>query len=233
MAESKGNTVTDTPANIDSNTLSEVTCNDGQADMPLDWDASAKDLEKQLNNEMANAAISKMIDKSENNSAPAETRMQDDHNVRETLPVNTELNRVKLDSHVTVGDASRMPLTPAGDKKAPNKAHFIPNATANIPDEETVLEVAETPVRRPSSLINRISGLWTSRPNGGKTQPACASSPEPTLDEAASKDQIASSILDLSRPEIGHQDDKASPKPTQNLDESELDIPAFKRRQAN
>ena len=126
-----------------------------------------------------------------------------------------------------------MPLTPAGDKKAPNKAHFIPNATTNIPDEETVLEVAETPVRRPSSLINRISGLWTSKPIGEKAQPVSASSPEPTLDEAASKDQIAVSILDLSRPEIGNQGDKASPKPAQNLDDSELDIPAFLRRQAN
>ena len=126
-----------------------------------------------------------------------------------------------------------MPLTPTSDKKAPNKEHFIPEATTNIPDEETVVEVAETPVRRPSSLINRISGLWTSKPNGEKAQPASGSSPEPTLDEAASKDQIAVSILDLSRPENGHQNDKTSPKPTQNFDDSELDIPAFLRRQAN
>ena len=233
MAESKGNTITDTPANTDSNTLSEMTWTDGQADMPLDWDASAKDLDKQLNNEMANAAISKMIDKSENNNATIETGIQNDHTVPETLSEETELNRKNLDSHVTVGDVSRMPLTTAGDKKAPNKAHFIPNATTNIPDEETVLEIAETPVRRPSSLINRISGLWTSKPNGEKAPPVSASSPEPTLDEAASKDQIAVSILDLSRPEIGNQGDKASPKPAQNLDDSELDIPAFLRRQAN
>ncbi len=233
IPEYNGNTTTDTPTNVGSNTLREMARNDQQADTPLDWNASAKDLDKHINNEMANAAISKMIDKSENNSAPAETRMQDDHNVRETLTENTELNRDKLDSHVTVGDSPMMPLTPAGDKKASTKAHFIPNATTNIPDEETVVEVAETPVRRPSSLINRISGLWTSKPNGEKPQPMNGGSTEPTIDEAASKDQIAVSILDLSRPKIDNKDNIGSPKTAQNLDDSELDIPAFLRRQAN
>ena len=47
--------------------------NDGQADMPLDWDASAKDLDNQLNNEMANAAISEMID-----TSPKKTMQQID-----------------------------------------------------------------------------------------------------------------------------------------------------------
>ena len=37
--------------------------------MPLDWDASAKDLDDQLNNEMANDAISKIIDTSPKNNA--------------------------------------------------------------------------------------------------------------------------------------------------------------------
>ena len=233
MAESKGNTITDTPTNVDLNTLSKTICNDGQADIPLDWDASAKELDKQINNEMANAAISKMIDKSESDNEPIETRMQNDHTRPETLTDNTELNRKNLESNVKVGDSSMRPLNPAGDKKTTAKSHFIPEATTNIPDEETVVEVAETPLRRPSSLINRISGLWTSKPNEEKAQPVGVSSPEPTLDEAATKDQIAVSILDLSRPEIGNQEDKISPKPTQNLDDSELDIPAFLRRQAN
>ena len=43
--------------------------------MPLDWDASAKDLDDQLNNEMANAAISKMIDTSPKNNAEIEIGM--------------------------------------------------------------------------------------------------------------------------------------------------------------
>ena len=49
-----------------------------------------------------------------------------------------------LDPFVTLGDAPMMPLTSTSDKKAPNKEHFIPDATTNIPDEETVIEAAET-----------------------------------------------------------------------------------------
>ena len=233
MANSMGNPGTDTTANVDTNTLSKMTCNDGQTDVPLDWDASAKDLDDQLNNEMANDAISEIIDTSPKNTAQIDIGIPNNPATPKTLTEDTELGSKVLESQVTLGDAPMMPLTPTSDRKAPSKGHFIPDATTNIPDEETVVEAAETPVRRPSSLINRISGLWTSKPNGEKAQPASVSSPEPTLDEAASKDQIAVSILDLSRPEIGHQDDKTSPKPTQNLDDSELDIPAFLRRQAN
>ena len=182
---------------------------------------------------MANAAISEIIDTSPKTSAQIEIGMPNNPTTPETLIEDTESNRENSESQVTFGDAPMMPLTPTSDKKVSNKEHFIPDATTKIPDEETVVEVAETTVRRTSSLINRISGLWTSKPNGEKAQLASVNSPEPTLDEAASKDQIAVSMLDLSRPEIGHQEEKASPKPTQNLDDSELDIPAFLRRQAN
>ncbi len=233
LAESKGIMTTDTPTNGDPNTSLEGGWNDRQADMPLDWNASAKELDNQLNNEMASAAISKMIDTSENDSAPIEAGMQNNHTTPGALTENTELKRENLNSHVTVGDAPMMPLTSRDDKKAPTKAHFIPDATTDIPDEETLVQLAETPLRRPSSLINRISGLWTSKPNSEKDQPVSESSPEPVLDEAASKDQIAVSILDLSQPEIGNQDDKGRPKTAHNLDDSELDIPAFLRRQAN
>ena len=70
-----GNPETDTTANIDTNTLSEMTCNDGQPDMALDWDASAKDLDDQLNNEMANDAISKIIDTVQKNKAQIDIGM--------------------------------------------------------------------------------------------------------------------------------------------------------------
>ena len=233
MAKSKDNMITETLASVDQNTSSKITSNGGQADTPLDWDTSAKDLDKQLNNEMANAAISKIIDASEKDSAQKEAWSHVNHATPETMTEDIESNRTNLDQHIPVGDAPTVAFTPASDKEVATKAHFIPDATTNIPDEETVAEVAENPVRRPSSLINRISGLWTSKPSGKKGQTVSAMSPEPALDEAASKDQIAVSILDLSRPEIGNQDDKASPKPAQNFDDSELDIPAFLRRQAN
>ncbi|MDC3234426.1 cell division protein FtsZ [Candidatus Puniceispirillum sp.] len=233
LVESRGTMITDTPANGDPNTLSEGTWNDRQADMPPEWDASAKDLDNQLNNEMANAAISEIIDTSENDSAPIEARMPNNNPAPKAPTEDTKSDRKNFASQVTVGDAPMMPLTSSDDKKAPNKAHFIPNATTDIPDEETVVKLTETPLRRPSSLINRISGLWTSKPNSEKDQPMSESSPKPVLDEAASKDQIAVSILDLSQPGIGSQDDKGRPKTAQNLDDGELDIPAFLRRQAN
>ena len=233
MTNSMGNLETDTTANVDTNTLSKMTCNDGQPDVALDWDASAKDLDDQLNNDMANEAISKIIDTPPKNSAQIDIGIPNNPATSKIPTEDNELGSKVLESQVTMGNAPMMPLTPISDKKTPSKEHFIPDATKNIPDEETMTKAAETPVRRPSSLINRISGLWTSKPNVEKAQPESGSSPEPTLDEAASKDQIAVSILDLSRPEIGHQDNKAIPKPTQNLDDSELDIPAFLRRQAN
>ena len=233
MADSTCNPMTNTSANFASNNFSETIPNDGQADMSLDWVASAKDLDNQMNNDLANDAISQMIDTSEKHNTPAEVRMQDNHANEEIAAKDTESNPENFNSQVKVTDASIMPETRAGDKKILPKAHFIPDATTNIPDEETVIEVAETPVRRPSSLINRISGLWTSKPSGEKAQPESANGQEPAFDEVASKDQIAVSILDLSRPEVGNQDDKANPKQTQNLDDNELDIPAFLRRQAN
>jgi len=233
MAESKGNPITDTPVTVDSNSLSEMTHNNEQAGVPLDREGPTKEFANQLNNEMANAAISKMIETSENNSDPTETEKQPNHTYPDTLTEDTELNRENFDSSVTVGDAPMMSLNPSEDKKTSTQANFIPDATTNIPDEETVVEVTETPVRQPSSLINRISGLWTNKPIGRKAQPVSSISSEPALDEAASKDQIAVSILDLSRSEVGNQNDKASPKPAQHLDDTELDIPAFLRRQAN
>ena len=129
MKEPKNNAITDTPANVDASTLSEMKSTDGQADIPLDRDASAEDLDHQLTNEMANDAISKMIDTSQSNGEQSETRIKHDYTNPETL---------------TVGDMAMMPLSPTGDKKASARANFIPNATTNIPDEETMFEVAET-----------------------------------------------------------------------------------------
>ena len=53
------------------------------------------------------------------------------------------------------------------------------------------------------------------------------------IDEAASKDQIAVSILDLSTPTAVNQDEKTGRESAPSLDDNELDIPAFLRRQAN
>jgi cell division protein FtsZ len=130
-----------------------------------------------------------------------------------------------------VGDAPNMPLTAATDRLAETRPAFIPDAPAQLSEEETVATTDVAPVQRPSSLINKISGLWSSKPTS--SNPAATQRSEPAIDEAANKEQIAISILDLSRP-----GDTAGPirKPTGapiESSEDDLDIPAFLRRQAN
>ena len=90
MKELKNNAITDTPANVDASTLSEMKSTDGQADIPLDRDASAEDLDHQLTNEMANDAISKMIDTSQSNGEQSETRIKHDYTNPETLTVDRQ-----------------------------------------------------------------------------------------------------------------------------------------------
>ena len=92
--------------------------------MPLDWDASAKDLDDQLNNEMANDAISKIIDTSPKNSAQIDIGIPNNPATRKPLTEDTELGSKVLESQVTLGDAPMMPLTPTSDKKAPKQGTF-------------------------------------------------------------------------------------------------------------
>jgi cell division protein FtsZ len=233
MAESTGNPVMDAIIKVNTDTRPEMTSDYGRADMPLDRNLSAKDLDNQMSNEIASAAISKMMDTSDDNSAPIDSREQMNQRASGILAECTELDSKISETHAKIGNAPLTPLTQTGDKKATTKAHFIPAVTTIIPDEESVTHAAETAVRRPLSLINRISGLWTSKPDNELAQKTSASNREPVLDEAASKDQIAVSILDLSSSEIINKGDKTSPKSTSNLDDNELDIPAFLRRQAN
>ncbi|NBW05796.1 MAG: cell division protein FtsZ, partial [Alphaproteobacteria bacterium] len=81
------------------------------------------------------------------------------------------------------------------------------------------------------SLINKISGLWSSKPTSNKPAPTQRS--EPAIDEASNKEQIAISILDLSRPgDAAGPIGKATGAPLESS-EDDLDIPAFLRRQAN
>ena len=130
-----------------------------------------------------------------------------------------------------VGDAPNLPLTAATDRRGETRPAFIPDAPAPLPEEETVATTDAAPAQRPTSLINKISGLWSSKPTSNKPAPTQRS--EPAIDEATNKEQIAISILDLSRP-----GDAAGPigKPTGaplESSEDDLDIPAFLRRQAN
>ena len=174
-----------------------------------------------------------MIDTSAKTNGPSQVGSEINQDTPTITANRNESNGKTFITHADNGDASPTLSNPALNEKTSQKANFIPEATTRIPDEETVADATETTVRRPSSLINRISSLWTNKPDNEQTRPVRANSDDSVLDEAASKDQIAVSILDLPRSAVVNQDGETGPKSPPNLDDNELDIPAFLRRQAN
>ena len=102
---------------------------------------------------------------------------------------------------------------------------FIPAQTTALPDADAVPVAMETPAKRPASLINKISGLWSTKPDAAEP----ASRKEPAIGEA----QPSASILDLSRSDVVHSDVNDTDKAKLEVSDDELDIPAFLRRQAN
>ena len=102
---------------------------------------------------------------------------------------------------------------------------FIPEQTTSLPDAEGVPETNKTPAKRPASLINKISGLWSSKPSTTES----ASRQEPAIGES----QLTASILDLSRSNTVTSEASESTTANLEISDAELDIPAFLRRQAN
>ena len=140
-----------------------------------------------------------------------------------------------------------LPETPA------KQTGFIPPAAAKLPEEESVPATGEATTSRPS-LINKISGLWSQKPDSGT---ASKSAPDLASEKASGSAERTGSILDLPRVDMVQHgtDDNATasnkhktsggkpggasssaPNGTQGtLDNAgdDLDIPAFLRRQAN
>ena len=112
-----------------------------------------------------------------------------------------------------------------GDTAAAPRVGFIPAQTTALPDADAVPVAMETAAKRPASLINKISGLWSTKPDAAKP----ASRKEPAIGEA----QPSASILDLSRSDVVHSDVNDTDKAKLEVSDDELDIPAFLRRQAN
>ena len=112
-----------------------------------------------------------------------------------------------------------------GDTAAAPRVGFIPAQTIALPDADAVPVAMETPAKRPASLINKISGLWSTKPDVAEP----ASRKEPAIGEA----QPSASILDLSRSDVVHNDVNDTDKAKLEVSDDELDIPAFLRRQAN
>ena len=184
-------------------------------------------LDSQFSNELASEAIAKVINTAED--------IGQQMDINDAINAATQGSAASIDSNTpaTFGNAPKVPLTIANESAEAPRAKFIPAAPTNMPDEESVDVTAQTLVTRPSSLINRISGLWSSKPESKPAEPSDQSRSEPALDEAAAKEQIAVSILDLSRSEMVGKALETAPSKAPNGDEDDLDIPAFLRRQAN
>ena len=111
------------------------------------------------------------------------------------------------------------------DADAGPRLGFIPAQATSLPDADSVPEAIDTPAKRPTSLINKISGLWSSKPEAAEP----ASRKEPALSEA----QPTASILDLSRSDVVKTEPNEPAKANLEMSDEGLDIPAFLRRQAN
>jgi len=191
-------------------------------------------LDSQFSKELANEAIAEVINTAENNNEQMDINDAINATTQDAAPADLDTAAsIDGDAPSALGDAPTIPLTTPNDEATAPRATFIPAAPTNMPDEESVDVAAQTPVTRPSSLINRISGLWSSKPESNPAESNNQSSSEPALDEAAAKEQIAVSILDLSRSDMIGKASKTTPAEAQNVDEDDLDIPAFLRRQAN
>ena len=110
------------------------------------------------------------------------------------------------------------------DTTETQRTSFIPSQATTLPDSDSVPETVATPAKRPTSLIHKISGLWSTKPDESEQ----ASRKEPAIGDQ----HPSASILDLSRQDI-LTTSGTEIKTGENISEEELDIPAFLRRQAN
>ena len=119
--------------------------------------------------------------------------------------------------------ASMVGDSPADVATARREA-FVPPAPAPLPEAESV---PATNVGR-TSLINKISGLWTSK----SQDEADTDRREPAVETSAPVDNTPS-ILDLPRADAITNLAEPKPKPSLETAGDDLEIPAFLRRQAN
>ena len=116
---------------------------------------------------------------------------------------------------------------------------FIPGAPATMPEDETVPDA--TPAGGKTSLINKISRLWTEKPQDGaaseRREPAVEAGSVTTGEVAAEPAQLVTettpSILDLPRADAMNRMPEPAGTTTLDRQADDLEIPAFLRRQAN
>ena len=210
-------------------------------DTKADTKSKTNDLASQLANELANDAIASLASSAEDHSA-----QMDIQEAIEKTPKNSGnlVATSDLNHEESLNDSSKVEFNSSilerlsladqnGKATTPKKESFIPDEMTNIPDEETIAKGAKLPLSQPQSLINRISGLWSNKPHLKTNASDGKTVKESRLNEEAAKNQIAGSILDLSKSDIVKKETDNSGVIPENSHDEELDIPAFLRRQAN
>ena len=202
---------------VDSPDTADAEADVTTADSGTDNTAEHRDLsdnadQLDIDDAIAKSAIADAPDETGSQQADSSFTTDTDH----TAPLAAQ----------TDNDTKSDTATPeTAEVAAAPRVGFIPAQTTALPDADAVPVAMETPAKRPASLINKISGLWSTKPDAAEP----ASRKEPAIGEA----QPSASILDLSRSDVVHSDVNDTDKAKLEVSDDELDIPAFLRRQAN
>ena len=207
---------------VDSPDTADADADVTTADSGTDNTAERRDLSDNADQLDIDDAIAKSaIAKSTVADTPYETGSHQDDS-----SVTTDTDHIAPLAAQTDNETNSDTTTPkAAEVAAAPRFGFIPAQTTALPDADAVPVAMETPAKRPASLINKISGLWSTKPDAAEP----ASRKEPAIGEA----QPSASILDLSRSDVVHSDVNDTDKAKLEVSDDELDIPAFLRRQAN
>ena len=207
---------------VDSPDTADAEADVTTADSGTDNTAERRDLSDNADQLDIDDAIAKSaIAKSAIADAPDETGSQ-----QADSSVTTDTDHTAPLAAQTDNDTKSDTATPeTTEVAAAPRVGFIPAQTTALPDADAVPVAMETPAKRPAGLINKISGLWSTKPDAAEP----ASRKEPAIGEA----QPSASILDLSRSDVVHSDFNDTDKAKLEVSDDELDIPAFLRRQAN
>ena len=131
-----------------------------------------------------------------------------------------------------VADPAPVMVADTAEALSGQRRPFVPAAPAEMPEEESV--PAATAAGGKTSLINKISGLWTAKPQ----EETATARREPEVEAAAAApaapaDTVAPAILDLPRADAMSRMPETPAAATLDGQADDLEIPAFLRRQAN
>ena len=211
---------------VDSPDTGDAEADVTTADSGTDNTAEHRDLsdnadQLDIDDAIAKSAIADAPDETGSQQADSSVTTDTDH----TAPLAAQTDNDTKSDTATPETAEAVDTGASGDTGAAPRVGFIPAQTTALPDADAVPVAMETPAKRPASLINKISGLWSTKPDAAEP----ASRKEPAIGEA----QPSASILDLSRSDVVHSDVNDTDKAKLEVSDDKLDIPAFLRRQAN